>query len=38
MENVVELSVPNKVDYEIGSNWGSIDSEEDEESVDENFF
>ena len=38
MENVVELSVPNKVDYEIGSNWGSIDSEEDEESIDENFF
>ena len=38
MENVVELSVPNKVDYETGSNWGSIDSEEDEESVDENFF
>ena len=38
MENVVELRVPNKVDYEIGSNWGSIDSEEDEESVDENFF
>ena len=36
MENVVELRVPNKVDYEKGSNWGSIESEE--EGLDENFF
>jgi DNA polymerase I-like protein with 3'-5' exonuclease and polymerase domains len=24
MENAVELKVPNKVDYEIGEHWGSI--------------
>ena len=24
MENVVELKVPNKVDYEVGEHWGSI--------------
>ena len=24
MENAVDLEVPNKVDYEFGSNWGNI--------------
>ena len=24
MENAVELTVPNKVDYESGENWGTI--------------
>ena len=24
MENAVRLEVPNKVDYEVGSNWGDI--------------
>ena len=24
MENAVDLEVPNKVDYESGSNWGNI--------------
>jgi len=35
MEHAVELSVPNKVDYEKGNNWGSIESENE---IDENFF
>ena len=24
MENAVKLEIPNKVDYEFGSNWGDI--------------
>jgi len=24
MENAVDLKIPNKVDYEVGPNWGSI--------------
>ena len=24
MENVVDLEIPNKVDYECGDNWGEI--------------
>ena len=28
MENAVSLEVPNKVDYEFGSNWGNIKEEE----------
>ena len=35
MENAVPLEIPNKVDYENGSNWGSIDKENE---VNENFF
>ena len=35
MENAVELEVPNKVDYEPGPDWGSIDNQEE---IDENFF
>ena len=37
MENAVTLEIPNKVDYESGENWGSIDKEE-EEDIDKNFF
>ena len=37
MENAVTLEVPNKVDYEDGENWGSINKEE-ENPVDKNFF
>ena len=37
MEHAVELDIPNKVDYESGTNWGSIDKGE-ENDVDENFF
>ena len=37
MEHAVELDIPNKVDYESGTNWGSIDKGEENE-VDENFF
>jgi DNA polymerase I-like protein with 3'-5' exonuclease and polymerase domains len=35
MEESVPLEIPNKVDYESGSNWGSIDKENE---VNENFF
>jgi len=35
MENAVPLEIPNKVDYENGSNWGSIGKENE---VNENFF
>tara|TARA_R110002110_G_scaffold107724_1_gene269456 strand:- start:97 stop:1518 length:1422 start_codon:yes stop_codon:yes gene_type:complete len=35
MENAVKLEVPNKVDYEPGPDWGSIDTQED---IDENYF
>ena len=37
METAVLLEIPNKVDYESGENWGSIDKE-GEEDVDKNFF
>jgi len=37
MEESVLLEIPNKVDYECGENWGSIDKE-GEEDVDKNFF
>jgi DNA polymerase I-like protein with 3'-5' exonuclease and polymerase domains len=37
MEDAVELEIPNKVDYESGENWGSIDKF-DEEDIDKNFF
>ena len=37
METAIELEIPNKVDYESGENWGSIDNE-GEEDVDKNFF
>ena len=37
METAVLLEIPNKVDYECGENWGSIDKE-GEEDVDKNFF
>jgi len=37
MEEAVLLEIPNKVDYECGENWGSIDKE-GEEDVDKNFF
>ena len=37
MEEAVPLEIPNKVDYESGENWGSIDKE-GEEDVDKNFF
>ena len=35
MENAVKLDVPNKVDCEVGENWGSIEGEDD---IDKNFF
>ena len=37
MEEAIPLEIPNKVDYENGENWGSIDKEE-ENPVDKNFF
>ena len=37
MEEAIPLEIPNKVDYENGENWGSIDTEE-ENPVDKNFF
>ncbi len=37
MEEAVLLEIPNKVDYECGENWGSIDKE-GEEDVDKTFF
>ena len=37
METAVLLEIPNKVDYESGENWGSIDKD-GEEDVDKNFF
>ena len=37
METAIILEIPNKVDYESGENWGSIDKEE-EEDIDKNFF
>jgi len=37
MEKAISLEIPNKVDYECGENWGSIDKE-GEEDVDKNFF
>jgi len=37
MKEAVPLEIPNKVDYEDGENWGSIDKEE-ENLVDKNFF
>lgn len=37
MKEAVPLEIPNKVDYEDGENWGSIDKEE-ENVVDKNFF
>jgi DNA polymerase-1 len=30
MENCVELKVPNKVDYEVGDNWGDISDKIDD--------
>ena len=30
MEEAFPLEIPNKVDYENGENWGSIDKEEEE--------
>ena len=39
MEDAVPLEIPNKVDYESGENWGSIDINiKDEDVVDENFI
>ena len=39
MENAVPLEIPNKVDYESGKNWGSIDINiNDEDHIDENFI
>ena len=37
MEEAFPLEIPNKVDYEDGENWGSIDKEE-KNPVDKNFF
>jgi DNA polymerase I-like protein with 3'-5' exonuclease and polymerase domains len=37
METAIILEIPNKVDYESGENWGSIDKE-GEEDIDKNFF
>jgi len=37
MKEAIPLEIPNKVDYESGENWGSIDKEE-ENPVDKNFF
>ena len=37
MEEAFPLEIPNKVDYEDGENWGSINKEE-ENPVDKNFF
>jgi DNA polymerase I-like protein with 3'-5' exonuclease and polymerase domains len=37
MEEAVPLEIPNKVDYEFGKNWGSIEIN-DEDSIDENFI
>ena len=37
MKEAIPLEIPNKVDYENGENWGSIDKEE-ENPVDKNFF
>jgi len=37
MENAVPLEIPNKVDYEFGENWGSIEVD-NEDSIDENFI
>jgi|TARA_R110002012_G_scaffold198707_1_gene367637 DNA polymerase I-like protein with 3'-5' exonuclease and polymerase domains len=37
MKEAFLLEIPNKVDYEDGENWGSIDKEE-ENPVDKNFF
>jgi len=39
MEKAVPLEIPNKVDYESGKNWGSIDINiNDEDSIDETFI
>ena len=38
MEEAFLLEIPNKVDYENGENWGSIDKDEEENPVDKNFF
>ena len=35
MESAVRLEVPNKVDYETGSNWGNIKQEETMEMIKE---
>ena len=35
MKEATPLDIPNKVDYETGPDWGSIDNQED---IDENFF
>jgi len=35
MEQAIKLEVPNKVDYESGPDWGSINKQEE---IDENFF
>jgi len=35
MQDAIPLNIPNKVDYEPGPDWGSIDNQEE---IDENFF
>ena len=35
MENAVKLEVPNKVDCEVGSDWGQI---ENDDEVEKNYF
>ena len=35
MQDAIPLNIPNKVDYEFGPDWGSIDNQEE---IDENFF
>ena len=37
MEEAVPLEIPNKVDYEFGENWGSIEIN-DEDSIDKSFI
>ena len=35
MKDAIPLDIPNKVDYEPGPDWGSIDKQDE---IDENFF
>ena len=37
MKEAIPLDIPNEVDYEFGSNWGSIDNGNQEE-IDESYF
>ena len=35
MKDAIPLDIPNKVDYEPGADWGSIDNQED---IDLSYF